>query len=215
MPRLRSPKIALAALALAAWVLPYSRAGADPITPNPLWTYQTSGDVGATAGVPIGSFDFEGTSGTLLTPGSIALGQFVARDLPPGSGLTYNNLPFYITLDVYPSPPGSNRQFASEIDLRGVLNGTVTGTSTSSVTATITSIEQAGWSHPVLPLSAIRVDVPQVLAPSGINGGHTTLTATIGPFVPIPIPAPEPGTLAIFGLAGLGLLAHRVSRRRS
>ena len=149
--------------------------------------------------MPIGVFGFQGTSGTLLTPGSFSLGQFNARDLPADAGLTYHNLPFYISMDLQDGPSSNLYSYLGSLSIAGVLNGTVAGTNQSDVTATITSV-QAIPSLPdrfPLDLGSLHFDVPQVLAPSGVNDGRTTLTAEIQP---VPVPIPEPGPIALAGL---------------
>ena len=92
LPLLVTPLIALA----------FARTGrAAPIA------YSTTGNIGTMAGVPIGSFNFNSTSGTLVGPGIFSLGSFAARPLPEGAGLTYHNLPFYINVTFTPAATGS------------------------------------------------------------------------------------------------------------
>jgi hypothetical protein len=164
--------------------------------------YQSWGDIGATAGVPIGSFDIMPSNGTLLTPGTFSLGSFQARDLPDGAGLTYTNLPFYIHVDF--SPQGSHSwSDSSELFVQGVLNGTVTGRTSSDVVATLTSVQSTGPSPLPFPLSSVNILTPQTLAPSGINGGITSLMAQVKAS-PQPPAIPEPTPLAMMGILAVG-----------
>jgi hypothetical protein len=167
--------------------------------------YTTSGDIGTASGVPIGSFDFNSTSGTMLPPGVFSLGSFAARALPDGAGLTYHNLPFYIDVTLRPQgPPGSGTSvMPSGLSISGMLNGTVTGTTSSDVVATVTSVTQAGSAPLPFSLSSFNVLGPQTLAPSGINGGITSLMGQVNGASPPP-PIPEPTPLALMGILAVG-----------
>jgi hypothetical protein len=168
----------------------------------------SSGDVGYPAGVPIGNFSFNATSGTLLGPGTFSLGTFVASPLPEGAGLTYNNLPFYITVWFNSQGP-INFSTSSELSIRGVLNGTVTGSMSSNVVATVTSMQSFGPDPLPFSLDSFNVLTPQTLAPSGINGGNTAFMAQLNAI-------PEPGPLAMMGLlAGWAVLRLSLRRVRS
>jgi hypothetical protein len=167
--------------------------------------YTTFGDIGTTAGTPIGNFDFNPTSGTLLPPGVFTLGSFVARALPDGAGLTYTNMPFYINVMLQPQDTsGSGTPVRpSELSIQGVLNGKITGTLSSDVVATVTSVTQVGSIPPPFDLSAFGVLGPQTLAPSGINGGVTSLMGQVTS-AGQPPPIPEPTPLALMGILAVG-----------
>ena len=187
-------------------------ASPDTVTAAPLsgvLTYHTTGNVGNYTGAPVGSISFDGTwSIPLLTPGSISLGQFVSRPLPEGAGLTYHDMPFYITLVAEQGDGGYDT--TSGLSIAGLLNGTVTGTTQSDVMATITSVQPYGMAPLPFPLSNFHVDAPQLLAAPGVNGGRTTLNVRIDPFPP---PIPEPTSWAVFALALVAGL-HRLRRAR-
>lgn len=178
---------------------------AAPLTGT--YSYSTWGDVGARAGVPVGTIWFDGArQSTLLTPGSISLGQFESRALPEGAGLTYHNMPFYITLTT--EQVGGGYGSSGGLSIEGVLNGTVTGTTRSDVLATVTSIRPFGPGPLPFPLASFHIDAPQVLAAPGVNGGLTTLTARIDPI-------PEPTSWAVFAMAlAAGFSQFRRTRGR-
>lgn len=177
---------------------------AEPIT------YESFGDVGATAGVPIGNFSINPTSGTLTQPGTLTLAAFQAEALPAGASLTYTNLPFYIEVYFYPQGTGLYDQF-SELYVTGVLNGTVTGSNFSDVVATVMSFESPETASPPFSLGSISMP-SQVLAPSAVNGGVTELVAVVAGGSEVP----EPSVLAMAGLlAGVGIGRVALRRRRA
>ncbi len=173
---------------------------ADPIV------YQSYGDVGVAGSAPIGSFSLNSTSGTLIGPGSIALATFQAPTVPTGATLTFTNMPFYISVDFHPDSQNSD---ASVLSINGMLNGTLTGTSNSNVVATVTSVQTTGPDSLPFSLDSFNVLAPQALAPSGINGGTTTLIGQI-----TAMSTPEPTPLAMLGLLA-GWVAYRMVLRRS
>src|SRR5262249_41468120 len=121
--------------------------------------YTTSGTVGATAGVPIGNFDFVPASGTLLLPGAFSLGRFSARPLQDGASLTFHDMPYYIDVTITsPASTGSGSpDVTSGLMIQGLLNGTVTGTSSSDVLATVTSVTSIGAAPLPFPLDSFHV----------------------------------------------------------
>jgi hypothetical protein len=182
---------------------------ADPI-PQTL-SYQSLGTIGGTAGVGIGSFTLAPSQGTAEIPGAFTLGTFQAEPLPDGAGLTYTNLPFSIDIQFRDPSSTSSTPPVTDIVVQGVLNGTVTGTQASSVVASITSIEQ-NWATgtPLLSPTNLMIAVPQLLAPSGINGGVTPLIGQLS----MPDPVPEAATVVLWGV-GIALVARRSLRRKA
>ena len=166
---------------------------ADPIQ------FTSSGDIGNPSGTPIGSFQINPSSGYLLGPGSISLATFQAEPLPAGAGLTYTNMPFYINVNFFPQPTNWSVD-PSELTIQGVLNGTITGTTSSNVLATVTSITSTGPNPLPFSLSSFNVLMPQTLAPSGINGGTTTLGGQV-----TSLSTPEPTPLAMMAILSIGV----------
>jgi hypothetical protein len=178
---------------------------ADPIG------YLSSGGIGNASGTPIGNFAITPTNGTFLDPGTIALATFQAQDLPSGAGLTYTNMPFYVSVSFYPQPTNWSVD-PSELSIQGVLNGTVTGSSASDVVATVTSIESTGPNPLPFSLSSLSIQTPLTLAPGGVDGGTTTLMGQItDQSVPEPTPLAMMAMLAIG--AGLRLGMRRLKSR--
>ena len=173
---------------------------ADPIP------YSSSGYVGAQGGDPIGNFSIDATSGFLLGPGSLQLATFQAPTVPTGATLTFTNMPFDISVQF--DTNGNSPSDLSFLNLQGMLNGVLTGASDSSVVATVTSIQSSG---PVpLPFSVSSFDVltPQTLAPSGIDGGSTTLIGQVSA-----MSMPEPTPLALLGILAVGTALRSGIRR--
>lgn len=185
-------------------------AQATPITTQAVY-YDTWGSVGSGSGpltfIGLGS---NATPGGLsfISPGSFLLGQFQMSSLPSSGTLNYNNTPFEVFANFSSSPSGP----FSTVEISGTLNGTITGNSTSSMFATITSVQtQAGSILPPFLLSALSINLPQGIAPNGVNGGFTSLTAQLTVAADPPSPVPEPGSMAIFvaAIGGLGLWRYR------
>jgi hypothetical protein len=183
----------LLVLVLPLIALSLERTGrADPIQ------YTSFGDIGNSAGVPIGNFGINATSGWLLGPGTISLASFQAQPLPSGASLTYTNLPFYIDVSFYPHTINSPVD-SSALSIQGVLNGTATGASSSNVVATVTSIQTIGQNPLPFSLGSLNVLTPQTLAPSGVDGGTTSLAGQVSS-----LSIPEPTPLAMMAIPALG-----------
>jgi PEP-CTERM motif len=193
------------------------------------YSYSTSGSIsGPSYDVPI-SFTPESGGGMLTTPGSVVLGQFTTGLLPSTATVTYNNTPFTIDLNVsavnssngyyYPPYYGYNPNVYTYV-ISGVLNGSFSGDGTSNMMAMITGITGSGTGQatsPPFPISDLQVNLPQGIAgPNGFTQGVTTITAQVlVAGIGLPSPAPEPSTIAVFGLALAGWACHRRRRARA
>jgi PEP-CTERM motif len=217
-PRLATATLtATLALAFAFGTAPKSEAASVQS-----FSYWTDGSISSQAGVAPIYFDGV-TSGTLTTPGVFALGTFdAAATLPPTATLTYNNTPFNINLFVANGVGANNVTNYYDYAVSGVLNGSITGVGTSSMVATVTSITGDPGTPP-FPASQLQV------APQGINAPNTPtftdgITTLFGqanvpdvtpPIIGLPAPAPEPSTIAVFGLALAGWACQRRLRSRA
>ena len=227
-PRLATATLtATLALALSIPAVPQARAASVQS-----YSYTTSGGIDGPSGSPI-TFNPQSYSSTLTTPGSFVLGSFTTSPLPPTATLTYNNTPFTIDLNiapagsyVYPYYYGySYNPSAYQYQISGVLNGSITGATSgsgsSSMFATITSVTGSGLGStttPPFPVSDLQFNFPQGIAAAvGSNPSTTTLAGqvTIAGVPLLPAPAPEPSTIAVFGLALAGLACRRQLRPRS
>jgi hypothetical protein len=197
-----------AVLALTALAWHASSAQADGIL-----SYHTSGGPGTAdiSGSPAISF-VPVQSGSVDTASNISLGTFVVAALPSGESTTYNNTPFSLSL-IADSFNGTAVQ-DNPVVITGYLNGTVTGPNESSVVATFnpttTNSFSIGSGSGTLNLSNSQ----ELLVPSSVNGGQTTLQATVNATSVGAAPAPEPSTIALFlsMVGGLGL--RRVVQKR-
>ncbi len=165
-------------------------------------TYTTAGWIGTQSGSSDTYLSYNPTSGTLLAPGTLSLGSIAAQPIPNGLGMTYNQLPFDITVTF--QPQGSSDLESSSLNLQGVINGAMMGSTSSTAVATLTSVQSTGPGTLPFPISAFDLG-PQSISPSGLNGGITSLTAEVTSAA-----VPEPNPLAIMGiLAGWAALRSR------
>ena len=219
----KTPQLATATLT-ATLALAFATVGTTEAAAVQSYSYSTSGSISGMSGVQPITFNPEYYQGTFTTPGSIVLGEFATNPLPSTATLTYNNTPFTIDLNVGPVSGSNDYGYGYngntyQYQISGVLNGSIGGDGSSNMMASVTSITGSGSgvaSTPPFPISDLQINLPQgIAAPNGYNQGITTLTAqvlTAG----VPIPAPEPSTIAVFGLALAGWAArHRRSRPRA
>ena len=174
---------------------------ADPIS----YAYSSSGDVGSAASNPVGNFTLNAINGSLLGPGSLELATFQAPTVPTGATLTFTNMPFFISVDFHSDSQNSN---TSDLTIQGVINGSITGTTSADVVATATSIQATGMNALPFSLGSFNVMTPQTLAPSGIDGGMTTLIGQVSAMA-----VPEPTALAFLGILAVGAALRSGIRR--
>ena len=154
-------------------------------------------------------------NGSVDTASNISLGTFVVAALPAGESTTYNNTPFSLSL----IPDSFNGTTVSDppVEITGFLKGTVTGANQSSVQVTfnpiMTSAFSLGSGSGTLDLSNSQ----QLLVPSSVNSGQTTLQAQVTASAPPIGPegnVPEPSTIALFLSTVGGLWLRRLVQNR-
>jgi len=172
-------------------------------SPTPVYYYSTSGTVG---GLTTGPVTFLGTGMSTVLPGSLNLGQFHTEPIPAGATLTLDNTPFSITLSESAAPGvGKPVQSAPSLTISGVINGSLSGNDSSSLEAQFTKVSQNFPGPLPFDLNALTAS-PIALAPSGINGGNSSFSATVSSGIaPGFFNVPEPTTLAVFATAAVGL----------
>jgi hypothetical protein len=199
-----------AVLTLTALAWHASSAQADGIL-----NYHTSGGPGTAdiSGSPAISF-VPVQSGSVDTASNISLGTFVVAALPSGESTTYNNTPF--SLSLIPDSFNGTTVQDSPVVISGHLNGTVTGPNESSVIATFNPTTTDGFSIGSGSGTLNLSNSQELLVPSSVNGGQTTLQAQVTATPINSAPAPEPSTIALFlsMVGGLGLRRVVQKRRR-
>jgi hypothetical protein len=199
-------RAAVLALAVLAWNAP--RAQADGIL-----NYHTSGGPGTAniTGSPAISF-VPVQNGSVDTASNVSLGTFVVAALPSGHSTTYDNTPFSLSL----IPDSFNAAMVQDtpVEIHGFLNGTVSGANQSSVRVTFDPLTTNGFPIGNATGALNLSNSQELLVPSSVNGGQTTLQAQVSTLVVNPTPAPEPSTIALFlsMVGGLGL--RRVVQKR-
>lgn len=182
------------------------------------YNYTDWGSIDNRAGVAPIYFNGSYSAQSFTTPGTISLGQFdTAAILPSSATLTYNNTPFTISLNVFTtSATGFNAPYYT-YQINGTLNGSITGAGGSTMVASVSSITGISdyvngvWTTPPFPVAELQVNAPQgINAPNGYNDGITPLYAQVNPTLLNPVPAPEPASIAVFGV---GLAAWGIRRR--
>ena len=219
-----TPRLATATLT-ATLALAFSAAGKAEAAALQSYSYSTSGSISGMSGDQPIQFWGAPVGGTLTTPGGFALGEFITNPLPASATLTYDHTPFTIDLIVRDAlapnsagPGSSPSYFDADYKISGVLNGSITGAGSSDMMATITSISAtAGGVGGTPPFSAsdLQITAPQgIIAPNGQNPGFSTLMGQV--LVPgLPAPAPEPASIAVFGVALAGWACCRRSRPKA
>lgn len=187
----------------------------------PMMTYDTIGStIGSSTVADPGAVSYVPVSGaSFLAPSALSLGAFQIKPVADGQTVTYNNVPFTITLNstmVGGAAPNPN---TTPVSITGTLNGTVNGPSQTNIVATFnqpapitnpdgTVNKDPGYQFVTgLYSNTLHVaDNPLHLVPSTTNGGSTSVQALLTNSV-VTAPVPEPSTLLLFAatVAGLGL----------
>lgn len=192
--------LGLARMSLADAISPQPVVIGDPV--NTLMGYSTITTVGTTGinGPSIIGFT-DVTDASFTTPSAFSLGEFVSGALDSGIGVTYENTPFTVDLNL----DGANEP----IQLTGLLNGTVVGPTQNSVVATFDQVDPIEFLTIDGNLASLTILDPELsLVPSTTNGGRTTAQAQVAVTA-----VPEPATVAVFLTALTGLALRRRMRR--
>ena len=145
--------------------------------------------------------------------GTYNLGTFTTNPLLPGETATYKETPFSIDLRVYandPSAPSGTGPMLGEYQIGGFLNGSIASDGTSTLFPSIRSITTSAGAP--FPSDTLSSNLPLIAAPQGSTAGVTPLTVSVAydsSGHPLPAPAPEPTSVAIFAASLLGLAWHR------
>jgi hypothetical protein len=206
-------RTAVIALGLLAASVPH--ADADSIAQDNILQYSTSGAVGTDGISGSGNvISFVPVQSELVdTASNISLGFFQVAPLAAGQTTTYDNTTFKLTLE----PGAFNATTVSDapITVTGHLNGTISGPFQSNVQVSFDAISSPTFAVPggTGTLSLLKND-QELLVPSSVNDGQTTLQAQIA--TSGITHAPEPSTIALFisMVGGLGLRRFVQNRRQ-
>jgi hypothetical protein len=185
----------------------------DPST-SPTLRYDSSGILGTSGYWPysIGGISFNGNSGgSFAAPGSVLLGTISNSNgaLPPGSELTFRDVPFTINLSIYNNSTPSWQ--AQTLVLKGTLSGALTGPNLTSLTANVTSIVDTTppWYTRLLDPAGLKI-LTQAISWSGKGSSSSPLVGYVDRGS---ISLPEPTSLAIFAVTLGGAFGARRSRQ--
>jgi len=144
---------------------------------------------------PGGPISWTTAVGSFYMPGSINLGGFnTALSLPDSNSLTYDHTPY--TIDVFFTTGSAH----SELEIKGVLNGTISGKLSSTMQASVSSVTPIGGNPLPFPLSTFQVMAPQTISPSGPSPFYAYVS-----FDPNKVPEPTTFALCAMVLTGLGV----------
>lgn len=184
---------------------------------SPLLAYNTVGssiDSTGISGNPV--INFIPATGAIIAPTNLSFGKFEVLVPADGSTTVYSNTPFKIQLKVdsvnSTSPVVPNE---SPITVSGVLNGKVSGPSQSDVIATFNPLTKSDFQTGLYVNTLGVPNGPLSLVPSTVNGGVTTLQASMSSMTAVTQPVPEPSTIALFAatIIGLGFRRRMLARR--
>lgn len=172
-------------------------------------TYNAVGQVGIAGTSGSSAIGFDSLwNGSVFAPGYLDLGSFTMVNPNPGLTTTYSNTPFWITVSVKtvdgvsPSPNGS------PVVLSGVLNGSMFDSGYSNVIATFSSNSSSQQLFQLGDYDAFLGNInalPLRITPD--NNGKMRVLGQLSLF-----PVPEPASVAVFALIGLGSV--RLARRK-
>ncbi len=217
--RARTP-LKVLALVFAAGLARNAEAAPISVVYRSYGAVGTEGVTSSTGSVlPAVSFDSLATD-TTAAPGLgnhyVQLGSFVVDPLPAGQTTTYDKTPFSITLDPV-ALDGAATTSLTTVQINGTLNGSVSG-STGNLIAT--------YNPPLYTTFASSGDVLGTLVSPGgpatitqsLAVGTNAVTGVINltqppPSGQLPVPAPEPASIALFLVGGVGVALRQRLRR--
>ena len=201
---------ASSALALLSLVFVF----APPVSASPmssLVTYDAVGQVGITGTTGPSAIGFDSQwSGSLFAPGYLDLGSFTMVNPNPGIQTTYKNTPFWISVTVKTLDGIAPVPNETPVLLAGVLNGTMYDSGYSNV---IAKFSQGPGSHKLFQVGQYMGFLSEISAlPLRITPDNNGKMRVLGQLSLFPVP--EPSSIAVFALMGLGGVGiYRRSRR--
>lgn len=191
-------------------------AGMSSSTPDPATgqtvnanlIYNTSGVVGTTGVSGLNVISFVPVSNSSVqTSTSLSLGTFVVAPLANGQTTVYNHTPFaisYATKSVNGTDVSATQPL---LTLTGFFNGQVTGSDQSNVVATFDPITDPTFKLNSDLTGFLSLPSPQrTLVPSTTFNGQSTAEGFV---VVRAAPVPEPTTIALLVMAGVGVGLRR------
>jgi hypothetical protein len=175
--------------------------------------YDTSGLVGSSGVTGTNVISFVPVSNNSFTaPSTLSLGTFVVAALPTGQTTTYNHTPFAVSFGISTVDGISVAANPTLLTVTGFLNGTLTGSNLSTVIAVFNPITNPDIQ--VGPNLQVVLSLPspeRTLVPSTTLGGQSTAEAFV--LLQAVNNTPEPASIALFVVAGVGLGLVRLRRK--
>ena len=208
------PRGLAAALGIFALMAASSRGAGmstDPATGQSVaanLVYNTSGTVGHTGVSGLNVISFVPVSNSAVqTSTSLSLGTFVVAPLANGQTTVYNHTPFaisYATKSVNGTDVSATQPL---LTLTGFFNGQVTSSDQSNVVATFDPITDPTFKLSPTLTGFLSLPSPQrTLVPSTTFSGQSTAEGFV---IVKAAPIPEPTTIALLVMAGVGVGLRR------
>jgi hypothetical protein len=185
------------------------------VTGTPVVAFRGVTDETVTAPTPL-PFGSIGNPIPAVDQTGVALGYFTIAALSSHSSTTYNDTPFSLTFRVNAVNSDPAEANPNAFTVQGYLNGTVSGSQPSTLQAFIVSPVSQSWNAPYSSLGDFRAGPLENVLTSA--GGLVSLPLPSPPSMAIPevavnlittMAVPEPASVVLFTLLGLGLIFHR------
>ena len=177
-------------------------------------TYKYTSSASIEGGTGADSITVTSDSGVQTTgSGTYNLGTVTTKPLLPGEARFYQDTPFQVDLKLYgddSSTATGTSPMLAEFKIVGRLTGSIGFGGVSSLFPSIESITSTAGAP--FALADLSFSLPRIAAPQGSTAGVTPLTVSVAydsSGHPLPAPAPEPTSVAIFAASLLGLAWHR------